>query len=375
MPEYALLPSDRWENSAIALSLVEHGRFADPYMIPTGPTAHLPPLVPGIIAICWSLFGMGLAGGYAEWIFSLTAFSALYALLPWFGGKFGLGREAGVIGGLAGSLIALPPANFEELAGIAIGLLAVVFLRRWTSGLGSFGSTILLGVACGVAYHVQPVLLPVVLGWMIFELWWSRDRRKWRLSGIMVLGMAIACAPWAWRNYSVFDEVYFIRDNFGLELRMANHEGATGAADVMGARQEFRHPRTNLEEAQMVLELGEAEYMGLARAEAVDWIETNQGEFLKLTASRLTQFWFGPLHRPGIAVAVTFLTILALLGAWRSLPAMTSPQRAALMIPLIFYPLVYYIVMYMPRYRIPLDWILLLLAGAAIWRWIGGPLK
>jgi len=34
------------------------------------------------------------------------------------------------------------------------------------------------------------------------------------------------------------------------------------------------------------------------------------------------------------------------------------------------YPLVYYLVAYMPRHREPLDWLFLLLAGAAIWRWI-----
>jgi len=38
--------------------------------------------------------------------------------------------------------------------------------------------------------------------------------------------------------------------------------------------------------------------------------------------------------------------------------------------PLVCYPLVYYVVIYMPRYRWPLDWILLLLAGAAVWRWL-----
>jgi hypothetical protein len=62
VPEHHILPHDRWEDTAIATSLVERGQFADPYMIPTGPTAHLPPLVPGILALFWSLFGMGLAG-------------------------------------------------------------------------------------------------------------------------------------------------------------------------------------------------------------------------------------------------------------------------------------------------------------------------
>lgn len=111
-----------------------------------------------------------------------------------------------------------------------------------------------------------------------------------------------------------------------------------------------------------------AEYL----AEAVDWIREHPGEFLGLTASRTTQFWLGPFDRPGTALAVTALTILALLGAWRGLPAMTPPQRWALLIPLICYPLVYYVVIYMPRYRVPLDWILLLLAGAAVWRGLEG---
>lgn len=372
VPERRILPNDRWEDTAIATSLVERGEFADPYMVPTGPSAHLPPLVPGILALCWSLFGMGLGGGYAVWIFSITAFSALYALLPWLGGELGLGREAGVLAGIVGSLIVLPPGNGEEIAGIFLGLVAIVFLRRWTSGLGSFGGSLLLGVTCGGAFHLQPVLLPVVLGWMAFELWWSRDSRKWSLSAVIVLGMFIACVPWGWRNYTAFNEVLFIRGNLGLELRMGNHDGATGAMDVMVPRGDFRHPRAHLEEARLVQELGEAEYMRRARVEAIDWIRAHPGEFLRLTASRFTQHWFGLFHQPRAALAVTALTILALLGAWRALPAMTHPQRAALMTPLIFYPLIYYFVGYMPRYRVPLDWILLLLAGAAVWSWLEG---
>ena len=43
-PQHYIVPHDRWEDTAIAMSLVERGEFADPYMIPTGPTAHLPPL-------------------------------------------------------------------------------------------------------------------------------------------------------------------------------------------------------------------------------------------------------------------------------------------------------------------------------------------
>jgi hypothetical protein len=369
VPERRILPHDRYEDTAIAMSLLERGEFADPYLIPTGPTAHLPPLVPGITAAIWGLFGTGIVGGYAGWMFSMAAFSALYALLPLFAGKLGLGREAGVLGGIAGALIVVQPGNGEELAGICLGLLAIAFLRRWTAGPGSFVGSLALGAACGVAFHLQPVLLVVILGWVAFELWWSRDRRKWTTSAALVLGMAIACAPWGWRNHTALGEVFFIRSDLGLELRMGNHDGATANADAMQSS-EYRHPRSHLPEAQLVRELGEAEYMRAARAEALAWIGSHPEKFLGLTASRTAQFWLGPFDRPPMALAVTALTILALLGAWRSLPAMTVPQRAAVVTPLICYPLVYYVVIYMPRYRIPLDWIVLALAGAAVWRWL-----
>jgi len=373
-PAARILPHDRWEDAAIATALVERGEFADPYMVPTGPTAHLPPLVPGILALFWGVFGMGLAGGYAARLASITAFSALYGLVPWFGGRFGLRREAGVLGGILGSLIVVWGGNREEYAAIVLGLLAVAFLRRWDSVSYSNRGSFLLGAACGVAYHLQPVLLPVVLGWMAFELWWSRGPKKWLRSGVLVLGMFAACVPWGLRNYRVFDEVFFIRGNLGLELRMGNHEGATGDLEKVRLPPEaYRHPRTNLDEARLVQELGEPEYMRRAKAEAIEWITSHPWEFLRLTASRTTQFWLGPFHRPVAALAVTTLTILALLGAWYSLPGMSPPSRAALLMPLACYPLVYYVVVYMPRYKWTVNWVLFLLAGAAVWKWLDKP--
>ena len=371
VPESLILPNDRWEDTAIATALVERGEFADPYLFPTGPTAHLPPFVPGILAFFWSVFGMSRVGGYAARLFSILAFSTLYAFMPWFGRRLGFSREAGVLAGITGSLIVTGPGNGEEIAGIVIGLMATTFLRRWTSGLGSLGGSCMLGVASGVAYHLQPILLLVVLGWMTFELWWSRDRKKWVHSGAMILGMAIACAPWTFRNYAAFHEFFFIRGNLGLELRMGNHENATGHLErSVRSIEEYRHPRSNPEEARLIQELGEREYMRRAKTEAVDWITENPVDFLGVTASRTTQFWLGPFHQPGIALAVTALTVLALLGAWYSVPGMTLPQRGAVFTPLLCYPLPYYFIIYLPRYRIPLDWILLLLAGAAVWHWL-----
>jgi hypothetical protein len=118
-------------------------------------------------------------------------------------------------------------------------------------------------------------------------------------------------------------------------------------------------------EAEKVLDLGEAEYMEQKKREALDWIASNPGEFLRLTASRIAFFWGGPLHRFPDGSWQLLLSLLALLGARRTLPFLDLPQRAALLIPLLTYPLVYYVVAYMPRYGYPVHWILFLLAGGA----------
>ena len=112
--------------------------------------------------------------------------------------------------------------------------------------------------------------------------------------------------------------------------------------------------------------------MRRARTEALAWIREQPGEFLKLTVTRALYFWLGPLHDPFMGFWTTLLTGLAAFGAWRVLPRMTGPQRAVTLIPLATFPLIYYIVAYMPRYRIPIEWILLLFAGAAVWAGLGG---
>ncbi|MHC4776900.1 MAG: hypothetical protein ACYTBR_16790 [Planctomycetota bacterium] len=330
---------------AIAASLVQFGKFADPFAIPTGPAAYLPPLVPGLLALIW--------------------------MLPWFAGKLGISRQAGVIGGLVGALLVRRPGHFEELAAIVLLLLLVVFLRRWTGAPRSPGRSLLVGLAWGVGFHIQPALLPVLLGCMVFELWWRRGRRQWIHSAAMALGVTLACLPWGVRNYVVFHEVFFIRSNLGLELRMGNFDGAIADLEVLDGQIRWRHPSTHRGEARLVRELGEVVYMRQAGSEAVDWMRSNPGTFAALTASRVVHFWFGPVvHRPWTAAAVTALTVLAVLGAWWSRGVLAPPQWAVLLIPLATYPLIYYIVFYMFRYRIPINGILLTFAGAAVWFWI-----
>ena len=86
----------------------------------------------------------------------------------------------------------------------------------------------------------------------------------------------------------------------------------------------------------------------------------------RLAAWRVAHWWFGPFYDPPMAGVTALITCLAIAGAMLWWPRLTVPARAALLIPLLTFPLVYYAVAYMPRYRQPVDWIFYLLAGAAV---------
>ena len=105
--------------------------------------------------------------------------------------------------------------------------------------------------------------------------------------------------------------------------------------------------------------------MRQALGETLAWIRANPGEFLKLTIQRFFLYWFGPLYSAGPPI-IALLTFLAILGLIRIFPGLPVYQRVVILVPLITFPLIYYLVPYMPRYRIPIDWMIFLLAGAEI---------
>lgn len=378
-PHDCIRPESRSELGRIALSLHKTGEYANGYIIPTGLTAHSLPIETWLVSLIYDVFGVTLTAGYVRCFLQITIVSISYALLPWLGSRLGVGAGAGTVAGVAGA--AWPQHGLHEVLGwspgermaaIALGLLMVGMVRRWSKTDVSFRSSLVLGIGFGISWHLAPPLLLVMLGYVAFELWHWRGRGKWMMTLALAMGAAIACVPWGLRNYMAFGEAFFIRSNFGLELRMGNHEGAVADIDVMDAREgvSMRHPGCNRAEAIEMQRIGEMAYMRQARREALDWIAANPGAFVRLTALRFLHFWCGPLHDRVMVAWVSLLTMLALVGAWRVMPTMTATQRAVVLIPLATFPLVYYIVVYMFRYREPVHWIIVLLAGAEVWHWV-----
>lgn len=364
------------EIGRVALSLLTNGQYANPYMIPTGPTAHPTPLSPALLALIYHAFGITTAAGHVRALLGIVSHSALYGLLPWFGCRLGLGVRAGVAAGLISASV--PMHGLGEIIGLgatahaslAFALLMVAFRKRWSRNHVTAAGSVLLGLASGAACHVLPPLLLVVTGYLIFELWWKRSRLPVLPCLCVAGGAALACAPWTLRNYQALHGLFFIRSNFGLELRIANQPGATADIEVTLARTgTLRHPSENLQEARKVRDLGEAEYNRQARAEAVSWIRKHPAEFMQLTLMRFLHFWCGRLRHPWEAALFTTVTVLAILTLRRVVPVLDAAGRAVLLIPLATFPLVYYFVSYVAHYPAPLAWLLLLLAGAEVQRW------
>jgi len=360
------------EVEAVARSLASGRGYSDPYLVPTGPTAHPLPIQTGLQALLYLLFGATPTAAYVRALAGIVACAASFAMLPWLAERVGVGRRAGFAGGIAAAVVpwqglgdALGWWWNEAHAAIALGVLVALYVRRWRAPHRvSITASLGLGAFAGFAFHLAPALLPVVVGCAVFELWWVKDGRKWGWALSIVAGAALTCAPWAWRNYTAFHEMVFIRSNFGLELRLDNHDGAR--ADLWSAGAAGLHPGNSLAEARRVQSLGEIVYMRGARDEAVDWIRSHPVRFLALTGARVWHVWFGPPGRPLEALPVAALTVLALLGLARVFARLDLPGRAGLVIPLVAYPLVFYLVGYIPRYTFPVSGILLVLAGASV---------
>ena len=94
VPESWVTPSGGGQEDKIAVSLLERGEYASTYKVPTGPTAHVPPLYPFLISLIYRLVGLTLTAGYVRWLVDIAIVSAAYAMLPWLAARLGLRTEA-----------------------------------------------------------------------------------------------------------------------------------------------------------------------------------------------------------------------------------------------------------------------------------------
>jgi Dolichyl-phosphate-mannose-protein mannosyltransferase len=344
------------EISGIAASIASGRGFSSPFRQPTGPSAWSAPVYPYVLAGIFRLFGVFTVVSYwAAVAFNIIIHGFTCMVLYWAAGE-AFGRRTGLYAAMA---LACFPLLFEPLVYLHVlgGYLGqglfILPNSIWSTQLSELAIVLLIwftlrrthwavyGITWGIAALINPTVLALVPAFLAWRVW-HRDR--WRDLGLAAATAALCVAPWLVRNYLVFHRPVFIRDGFGIELRVGNQPGSKGlwTANV--------HPDRSDYELSRLAEMGEIEYARVSGQEAMDTIRSRPGEFALNTIRRIGYYWIGtPLTSRRLHALRFFkylpqlaFSLLAFCGMGRAL--IRGNRKALLFVAvLFFYPLVYYI--------------------------------
>ena len=372
---------DTWkfgfETGRIASSIASGHGFSSPLQGPSGPTAWLPPVYPYMLASIFKFFGI-YSGGSALVALTLNSvLSALTCVTIFAIGEKTFGPKVAALAGWTWAVF--PYAVFWSTNWIwATSLSAFLFsliclstlqLKHYNSGTAWFGFGVLWGVIALTDTALLSVL-PFFVGWLSYRL-----RRQGialpRAISACAVGFLLILTPWLVRNYLTFGEFVFVKGNFGMELRLGNFEGSSG---LSGGR--LLHPAGNDGEFERFRQMGELSYSKESKRQALDFIAAHPGTFIWLTVKRVWYFWTGnsqllqifPLSGRFVAaryILFTLVSLLAFVGVFLAFRN-RNPAVPLFAISLIVFPLVYYVTHPTPRYRHPIEPVIVLLAVYAI---------
>jgi hypothetical protein len=296
----------------------------------------------------------------------------VFALLPLLAVASDLKPVSGVLAGTVGALL---PLNFWPqtsgvfdapfTAAVLVGL-CILVCRIWMRAIFTMREGAVLGTAAGLGCLLNPIILAVVAAWLtiIAVEYRRRARQVLIFCGVSAACLILTLTPWAIRNLRVLGSLIWTRSNFWLEMQVSNNDLLTADEERNTRMPQFAlvHPYTGAIEKAKVKKLGEVAYMRSKRQQAIAWITTHKRKFLALSAERFRLFWLPRMGRPWQALLEAALTILGLGGL-----ALLFRQRAtsAWLFAgiLIAYPAVFYVIQVSPRYRLPIEPFLYLLAA------------
>lgn len=349
----------RTEVFAVGLSLAQGHGFSSPFFTPSGPTAFLSPGYPLLMAAVFRVFGTGGAAFVA-----MVAIQTLFSLLTVWGVLWIARRQfdaatanlAGVLCALSLPLAAAPFIVWETclsslLLLLGFGVAPLLRTQRQWTVAGGFAA---------LAALVNPALIPTLAAIGLWQAW----RRRMVPWGAVVAFLLIY-APWPARNLAVMHAWIPLRSNFGYELWMGNHAGGTGSF-----LQEL-NPEVNARERGQFVAEGELAFMHGKSITARQYIREHPRQFLRWTVLRIGRFWTAASH--GMVITGTLFSGLAFLGLallWRA-----RPDLRFYAVPLLIYPLPYYITHADARFRYVIDPLLSILIACLIgrlWARFGG---
>jgi 4-amino-4-deoxy-L-arabinose transferase-like glycosyltransferase len=358
----------------LAQSLVSGRGLSSPFGGSTGPTAFLAPGYPAIVSLVFRLFGgCSFASGAV-----MMALQTLFAVLTvaiimdvaWRLFDAPTANLAGAFWAVSPPLIWLPAVLWETSLSILL-LIGLVALALRCVDKRCAGLWAVMGAYCGLAMLVNPSLmlsLFAIVGWTIYQTRPVGGHELWMCPWMCLLVFLAVFAPWPIRNARVLHAFIPLRSNFGYEVWQGNHPGATGVFDTT------IEPLENKQEYSDYAAKGEVGYMRHKATLARIYIHAHPGEFIKLSAERVARFWAGAgfavnsrvveLH----AVLTSLLGLAGLAALYRRRREKDRGRAVLFLLPLLVFPLPYYITHAEFRFRLVLDPLLTILGAYAITR-------
>ena len=376
-----------WEAARVGYNFYETGNWTSPFSsIATGPTAHVAPAFPVLLAAIYHIFGDDAHGRLAVDLLEAAALTIQVSLLPILACFLGLPLSAGFIAEILAIVCVRPTAVWEQsyvaLLLVIVTIAACHYLgtieRPKIQELRHLYAAATIGILWGLLLLTGPSTGLVWIGWLAVGAvysWRRGFRAAWLPALILPLLML---APWTWRNYRVLGYPVLTRSDLGLELAVSNNPCAKYSwllNDKSGCFWK-NHPYLSTEDAGLVLALGEVNYNRMKMRQAMMWIRRNQRQFWRLTAERFVCFWFPSangifqdvLSNPRspssswVLYPATVLSVPGIFLLWR------EHRKASWLCLsfLILFPPIYYIVDFDKRYRYPITWVTCLVAGYSI---------
>jgi 4-amino-4-deoxy-L-arabinose transferase-like glycosyltransferase len=372
-----------FESGNIAASIAKGNGFSSPFRVETGPTAWMAPVYPLLLAGVFRIFGTYTFGAFVAAASLNILFSAFTCIPIFFAGKrvagLGVGAGAAWLWAVFPNAIQIPSESMWDACLAALLAATILWATLALAESRRLRDWCAYGLLWGLALMTNPTLaslLPFLLAWMA----WRSNKQPhpihiWTMlkRPLMVLAIAaLCCVPWTIRNYRVFHHFIPLRSILGLQLAMGNN------ADAKDFWLGEGHPIHDAAEREKYIEMGEIAYMQEKEEEAVDYIASHPRRELHLIRVRFVSLWAGGATHPVrdfLLVhslyfrGVLLFNIFAAVGALAGIIALTwrrNPYAFPLALFPIIFPWAYYLTLSLPRYRLPIDPAVMLLAAFAI---------
>lgn len=343
---YHVVNQSPGETGLAALNLLKTGVIGNPYVIPTGPTAHAAPGTAGMLAVIYAIFnGNTTSARIAQSLLATALYLGGVVLVIRYCYARGLCLSALVTALLITCV--LPVHLFasvvyyrqwdQPVAAFLIAALVLVWLAPGALRERGFRRAILIAVIGGLGGLFAPIL-PIVACIAELDVGWKS--RAWRPALVGLVLIVASLTPWAMRNQQMLGNFILTRSNFGLELAVGNRDGATGIYDLTGVAD--IHPHDSVVAARRVAAIGEVAYMAEMKKRAMAWITAHPTTFIKLSLTRARLLFFpkavdnDPLFDRSkiLVIWLTSFLMFAMLGVVVAMRLPVLPWIACIALPL-----------------------------------------